>query len=471
MTDPAPSPFCFVLMPFGDKPDPAGGPKIPFDRIYEQGIKPAIEAAGLVAVRSDEERLSGIIHKAMFERLLLCEYAIADLTTANANVFYELGVRHTGRPRTTQAIFVRNRPLPFDVQILQAMPYDLAADGSFGDQQAAALVAALTARLRELRRQSLGSPTDSPLFQLLGDWQPGDLSRLKTDVFRDRTELGVRYRGRLAEARRAPKQEALARMQAIEAELGVLDLEEAGVIVDLMLSYRAVSAWAAMIDLVGRMPRELARQPMLREQFAFALNRRADKQVVSADRDLAIKVLEDLIKERGPTAETCGLLGRVHKDLWDLQRTNEPVLARGHLRNAIAAYVQGFEADLRDAYPGINAVTLLDIRGDADSLRQRDRLLPVVRFAVERRLASRTPDYWDHATMLELAVLGGDEHAAEEWLERALASLRESWEAGTTARNLGLIVQARRGRGVELPWVDAIVAALVRAEKGAGRTG
>ena len=35
----------------------------------------------------------------MFERLILCEYAVADLTTANANVFYELGVRHAVRRR------------------------------------------------------------------------------------------------------------------------------------------------------------------------------------------------------------------------------------------------------------------------------------------------------------------------------------------------------------------------------------
>jgi len=35
----------------------------------------------------------------MFERLILCEYAVADLTTANANVFYELGIRHAIRPK------------------------------------------------------------------------------------------------------------------------------------------------------------------------------------------------------------------------------------------------------------------------------------------------------------------------------------------------------------------------------------
>src|SRR5882672_842454 len=98
---PSDSPLCFVLMPFGSKADPSGGPNINFDPIYEQAIKPAIEAAGMEPVRADGERTGGIIHKPMFERLLLCDFAVADLTTGNPNVFYELGVRHAARPATT----------------------------------------------------------------------------------------------------------------------------------------------------------------------------------------------------------------------------------------------------------------------------------------------------------------------------------------------------------------------------------
>ena len=48
--------------------------------------------AGLEPLRADEEQAGGISHKPMFERLVLCDYAVADLTAANANVFYELGV-------------------------------------------------------------------------------------------------------------------------------------------------------------------------------------------------------------------------------------------------------------------------------------------------------------------------------------------------------------------------------------------
>ena len=82
---------------------------------------PAVRDAELEPLRADEERTGGIIHKPMFERLLLCDYALADLTTANANVFYELGVRHAARPATTMTIFAKQQPIPFDVNFLRSM--------------------------------------------------------------------------------------------------------------------------------------------------------------------------------------------------------------------------------------------------------------------------------------------------------------------------------------------------------------
>ena len=44
--------------------------------------------------------------------------------------------------------------------------------------------------------------------------------------------------------------------------------------------------------------------------------------------------------------------------------------------------------------------------------------------------ASRSkPDYWDHATLLELAVIEGDWDAAGKALADALAALDEPWKA------------------------------------------
>src|SRR6476469_3975618 len=115
--------LCVVLMPFGRKQADANL-VIDFDAVYSQVIAPAINDAGLEPLRADEEMTGGVIHKPMFERLILCRFAVADLTTATANVFYELGVRHAVRPQSTVLLFAAGgTQLPFDVAPLRAIPY------------------------------------------------------------------------------------------------------------------------------------------------------------------------------------------------------------------------------------------------------------------------------------------------------------------------------------------------------------
>jgi tetratricopeptide (TPR) repeat protein len=446
------SPLCFVLMPFGRKKDPAGGPDIDFDLIYEKAIKPAIEAAGMEPVRADEERTGGIIHKPMFERLLLCDFAVADLTTGNPNVFYELGVRHAARPATTLAIFAKNQKLPFDVNFLRSLSYELAANNAFTAREANLLSSTLTRRLEELRKvASEDAAPDSPLYQLLTDYTAPDIARLKTDVFRDRMRYSNERKKSLANARARGN---VNEMIEIEDKLGPLDGIEVGVIVDLFLSYRAVRAWDRMIDLYGRMPVSLQRSTMMREQYGLALNRAGRWQE-------AVSVLEQVLEDQGPSSETLGIVGRVYKDLWvQAKNSRNHKLAQGYLQRAIDCYTRGFEADWRDAYPGINAVTLLDIEGTEIAQKKKDELLPVVRFAVGQRLKSSKPDYWDYATLLELAVLSSDKKEVEQRLSQALANTREVWETETTANNLNLIREARRNRDVEEPWLDEIILAL-----------
>jgi hypothetical protein len=68
-------PLCFVIMPFGTKPD-ASGALIDFDAVYSDLIVPAIRDAELEPLRADEEMTGGIINKAMLERLILSEYGL-----------------------------------------------------------------------------------------------------------------------------------------------------------------------------------------------------------------------------------------------------------------------------------------------------------------------------------------------------------------------------------------------------------
>jgi len=240
---------------------------------------------------------------------------------------------------------------------------------------------------------------------------------------------------------------------AADPALANLHEVEAGVVVDLFLSFRDVKAHAAMIELYNRMPAPLQRARIMREQLAFALNREGRWQEAET-------VLKEVLAEFGPSSETNGLLGRVYKDRWDAAKKEGKFEARALLKNAIDTYLAGFQADWRDAYPGVNAVTLMEMMDKPDP-RQAE-ILPVVRYAALQK-AKRSADYWDHATLLELAVIGRDAADAEDKMGDALAAIppTAAWQLETTERNLRLIRELRQARGGEdLAWIARLEEAL-----------
>ena len=258
------------------------GNTIDFDKIYNDFIKPAIEDAGLEPIRADEEQTGGIIHKPMYERLMLCEYAVADLSTANANVFYELGIRHAIRPHSTISIFSSDTKLPFDINFLRSLPYDR----ELHDLES--LKKQLTEKLLRAKKEP---HVDSPLFQLVDGFKPSDIAHIKTDVFRERVEYNKNIKSRLKSARDIkPSDEAKAELKSLEYSLGNLNDVEAGVLIDLFLSYRAVEAYNSMIELVSHMSKPLQQTVMVQEQLGFALNR-------AGQRKEAIHVLKSVIKK------------------------------------------------------------------------------------------------------------------------------------------------------------------------------
>ena len=132
------------------------GRMVDFDAVYEQILAPAVEAAGMEVIRADQEQIGGTIHKPMFERLMLCDYAIADVTGANPNVYYELGIRHALRPRSTVIVFAEGTALPFDIASQRGAPYRLDESGSLIDvagRRASRSPGGCAPRTRHPRRQ------------------------------------------------------------------------------------------------------------------------------------------------------------------------------------------------------------------------------------------------------------------------------------------------------------------------------
>jgi hypothetical protein len=464
-------PLCFVLMPFGSKPDPGGGPDIDFNRIYRHAIKPGIADADMFPVRADEEKLGGIIHKAMFERLLICDFAVADLTTSNPNVMYELGIRHAARPRTTLTIYAASTPLPFDVNLLRTQSYRLEEDNELSESSAAELRHAVTGHLRDLRTLAAREAfTDSPLFQLITRWKPQPLPLEAAEFFHDKVRQNERLKDQLrlirqgsADVEQRPALlEGLALIRAEASAAG--DTVDAGVLTELMLSYRALEAWSEMISVYEAMPSSLQQQVPIRQLLAFAYNRRAETTQQAEDRARALDILENLEQQQGCNPETSGMIGRIYKSRWqEASEAHAPLKARQFLVKAVDAYRRGFEADWREVYPGVNAVTLLEVKGDPDALALKERMLPVVRFAAEQKLQGAHPSYWDHATVLELAVLNGDLEGANDEMDDVLSTYTETWQPHSTAGNLRIIRNVRRQRGSNVEWIDGLIEQLVAA--------
>ena len=427
-------PFCFVLMPFGSKRDDTGA-LIEFDTVYDNVIRPAVEGAGMHCVRADEEHIGGIIHKPMFERLLLCEYAVADLTSANANVYYELGIRHAARPWSTVLMFAEGFRLPFDVQPLRGLRYRL------NDAGVADRVEDDARLLRDRLEEAKAHSTDSPLFQTFANIPAPDFSGLDAESFRDRLKSAERLQTELATARTKGVDE----VDGIRERIGSVRDAEVGMLVDLLMAYRGLKQWDKMLSLVDEMSPHVARNPTVREQRALALNR--------SDRDKEAEAeLRKLLEERGPDSETYGLIGRIYKDRWEkAAKSGAGLKADTLLQNAIGYYLAGFESDWRDPYPGVNAVQLMWVRDKLDP--RLAELLPVVRYGAQRRVSARSGDYWDFATLAELSIYAGELDSARRWLGQALATDPDAFQAGTTLESLRRL-RTTYGDGPPEGWLD-----------------
>jgi len=237
---------------------------------------------------------------------------------------------------------VGNSRLPFDVGLLRALPYWLTSAGL--PDRIAETKQVLTELLKKASESGGG---DSPVYQLVEGFP--DIQRLKTDVFRERVEYGESIKSELVDARR----KGVNAVHAIEEKLEPLSGQESGVLVDLFLSYRAVEAWDRMVAFYERMPKALSGTTLVRELYGFALNRLAGKGRKSGNRleadalsQKAESILDELIRKRGPSSETYGILGRVYKDRWEAAaKDGQAVVARTWLDKAIAAYTHGFEAE------------------------------------------------------------------------------------------------------------------------------
>lgn len=147
---------CFVIMPFSST---ASCTSEEWTHIFENVFKPAIESSGLDYECRRSKATRGNVIAAIIRDLNDSYVVIADLTDRNANVFYELGVRHSLKNRTI-IIAQKREDIPSDLQGYASHVYSWKTQKDKDE---------LAQRLRELLEEIDTNPerSDSPVNDFL----------------------------------------------------------------------------------------------------------------------------------------------------------------------------------------------------------------------------------------------------------------------------------------------------------------
>lgn len=117
-------PTCFVIQPFDSGP---------FDKRFEQVYKPAIVSAGLEPYRVDQDAGSVVPIDSIESGIRAATICLADITTDNPNVWYELGYAFAAK-RPIVMVCAQERQgkkYPFDIQHRTVISYTADAPGDF----------------------------------------------------------------------------------------------------------------------------------------------------------------------------------------------------------------------------------------------------------------------------------------------------------------------------------------------------
>ena len=372
---------CFVVTGFGNKTDYSTGRVLNLDKTYEQLLRPACDEVGVNCFRAIDANLTGSIDSIMYRWIYAADIVIADLSTLNANVFYELGVRHAQRPNTTIIIAesVLMQRIPFDLSSFVIHQYVHGGEEiSEREQQrfvahlgkVLAEVIALEQRRREEAPEAQRE-SDSPVFTFLVGMRPPAYvpqSYLEAPAYLPPEER---------EARQAEEGDSLASvLDAAEAAKKRNDFEEA-----TRLFRRAIDMQTE--GDADRKPDVFLAQRLALATYKAGESRGADGQI---DEDRAIAALHDaediLARYCAPKIsndpETLGLSGAINKRLFEL--TDD----LAYLDRAIEFYERGFYVK-QDYYNGINVAYMYTQRANLLT----DRFDAIVSYGHANRRSSR----------------------------------------------------------------------------------
>ena len=446
----------FVIRPFKARDG------IDFAEVHRRLIGPALQQSGYVGNTTEVIIEAGSIHEDMFLELVGAELVIADVSVHNANVFYELGIRHALRPWAT--VLLRARAPADPASKLADVPFDIHGF-RYCEYDPGQPEAALNGLVASIRETAASHRVDSPIYRLLPDLMvdaaklrklPFDLAEQIDQASRAGSSGDLRLFAEDVTGMRF-EEPALRRIAAALAQVG--DREG------------AIRTWER---LRADRPNDYQANHSLATLYARqaqSLPDAATRSGQAIDRALDNPALTD--EQR---TELHALRGSNLKDRWmqywrqggSLAERQRRALRSTHLDDAITAYATGFEGNLDSFYAGLNTVALgklqLELaaahpdvwrtnhRSDDEAndrlrarTRQVERLTMAVGAALEAKAASARgdprPDPWLEVSLADYQFLTCDElDRVVAGYERAASGLRPS-QLESVTRQLELFAE------------------------------
>jgi tetratricopeptide (TPR) repeat protein len=331
----------FIVRPFGIKNE------IDFDKVERVLIAPALKAVGAEGGTTIDIIESGNIRVDMFRRLLTADLVVADLSIHNANVFYELGIRHALRDHGTFMLRCDADKFPFDLQTDRYFVYEK-------EDPSASLPKLIEALLRtrdEIEKNATAK--DSPVF-----------TSLPNLIAPDKTLFNPLPQDFGEEVARAAASGKAGDLALFSYEVRGLEWEMRGwrtigtAQFDLKALAGAKETWEAVRKLE---PNDL--EANIRLGTIYERLGDLTRSTQALERALANKNIK-----REERAETYSLLARNAKTRWRSEWEVVPseerpatALRSPYLKDSFENYERAFAEDINHFYSGLNALAMLSI--------------------------------------------------------------------------------------------------------------
>jgi tetratricopeptide (TPR) repeat protein len=443
------SKICFVIMPFGKKP--VAGREVDFDFIYTNVFKPAIEQVDLPEGgklqprRTDQDFFSADIDQEMFQYIEYSRFTVADISGLNANVFYELGVRHHAHESGTAIFRQESGPPPFDIGHIKAFPYEY---------QPEAKITESIALIKQVLMESLvRNRLDSPPMKALRAQREAEKNPKLADIepLLVEADNAIRHDDWLGAVNKLG-------MASAASPNNIMVHMKRGLIYRDHGRFREATRDFQAVIIKSPKYAEAYRERGIAENKIFMDELKKRQWPLTEDH------VHKLETENIPSGETSLRKSiELAPDDFDAWSSLGGILKRqGRMREAAEAYGKATEISQGNTYPLLNAITIAsNDRGQLVIEPRQKLMLGRARRSLKAQVENKYNRPWSSFDLAQACLFTNDPQGAEQYFKDGLEVCSHKWQPRTFRETLELLTQ----KGVILAGLAEVVAQLKKTEE------